>query len=149
MDRRLVASLNRCIETCIDAERAYGVAAAIARGPELKAWFQSKADERERFVVELQRAVDDLGAFPENEGSLKGAARRHFMNLARAVEPTHDDHRVIADLLREERAALETYDEAVPEGGTDRMKPDLRVMIREQRAAIRLAQDELSRSTAA
>ena len=51
MDRRLVASLNRCIETCIDAERAYSVAAAIARSPELKAWFQAKADERERFVI--------------------------------------------------------------------------------------------------
>ena len=149
-DRKLlVAALNRCIEACVDAERAYGVAAATVRDAGLKLAFQQRAAERERFVIELQRAVVELGAFPENEGSLKGAARRRLMDFERNIEPVHEDHRVIADLVREERAGIDTYDAALPEARVDRLSPDARVMVREQRAAIELALDELTRRIAA
>jgi uncharacterized protein (TIGR02284 family) len=149
-DHRLVVSaLNRCIEACIDAQRAYGIAAATARDPGLKAYFQQRAAERERFAVELQRAVGELGAFPENQGSLRGAARRHLMDLARDLEPSHDDRRVLANLLHEERAALDAYDAALPESRVDLMSPDLRVTLREHRGAMELAHDQLAQRIAA
>jgi uncharacterized protein (TIGR02284 family) len=144
----LVSALNRCIEACIDAQRAYGAAAAMARDAILKTVFQQHADERERFAVELQRAVSALGAYPENQGSLGGAARRRFMDIERDLEPAHDDRRVLADLLREERAALETYDAALPEARVELLAPDARVMLREQRAAMQLAQSDLARRIA-
>src|SRR5512144_833505 len=69
--QRIVAWLNRCIEACVDSERAYGIAAATARDPNLKMLFQSRADERGEFVIGLQHAVTLLGAFPENQGTAR------------------------------------------------------------------------------
>lgn len=149
-DRRLlVAALNRCIEACIDAQRAYGSAAAMARDVALKDFFLSRASERARFTLELQRAVSALGAFPENRGTLRGAARRRLMDLARELEVYHDDHHVIAELLREEHAAIATYDAAVPEARVELMSPDLRVALREQRGAMQIALGQLSDRIAA
>ena len=147
--RLLVASLNRCIEACIDAQRAYGNAAAMARDGHLKDFFHAREDERGRFVQDLQRAVIAFGAFPENRGTLRGAARRRLMDITRDLVPRHDDHRVMAELLREERAAIDAYEAAMPEARVELMSPDLRVALREQRGAMELAYDELSHRIAA
>jgi uncharacterized protein (TIGR02284 family) len=145
--QRVVAWLNRCIEACVDAERAYGIAAATARDPNLKALFQSREGERAEFVMGLQRAVAELGAFPENQGTARGALRRRWMDLERGLEPVHDDRHVIASVLREERAAMAAYDATLPE--LEDMPLDVRVMLREQRSAMEIAAGELSRRTAA
>lgn len=144
---RVIAWLNRCIEACVDAERAYGIAAATARDPSLKMLFQSRAEERGEFVIGLQHAVSQLGAFPENQGTARGALRRRWMDLERGLEPVHDDRHVIANVLREERAALAAYDATLPE--LEEMPLDVRVMLREQRSAMELAAGELTRRAAA
>lgn len=144
----LVAALNRCIEACIDAQRAYSAASATARDPSLKNVFLAHAGERERFAVDLQRAVSELGAYPENQGTLRGAARRRIVDLRRDLEPAHDDRRVVASLLREEHAALDAYDAALPEARAELLPPDVRVLVREQRSAIELAEGELTRAAA-
>ncbi len=145
--QRVVAWLNRCIEACVDAERAYGIAAATARDPNLKTLFQTREGERGDFVLGLQRAVAQLGAFPENQGTARGALRRRWMDLERGLEPVHDDRHVIANVLREERAAMAAYDATLPE--LEEMPLDVRVMLREQRDAMAIAAGELSRRTAA
>jgi len=147
-DKLLVASLNQCIEVCIDAERAYAIAAATARDASLKTFLRAQCNERADFVQRLQRAVVELGAYPENEGTTKGALRRRFMDIERGFEPWHDDRRVIADALREERAARDSYDRALPAARADEMPIDVRIMLREQRAAMELASDELGRQLA-
>lgn len=145
----IVLSLNKCIEACVDAQRAYGVAAAEARDPSLKTAFQHRADERARFVIALQSFVSKLGAFPENQGSLRGALRRRWMEIEQAIEPAHDDHRVLSDVLREERAALETYSHELPDTLIDELPEDVRVMLREQRGAMHADFEYLSRHLAA
>jgi uncharacterized protein (TIGR02284 family) len=140
----LVATLNRCIEACVDAERAYGVAAATAREPSLKSFFRARFNERAEFVLELQRAAYDLGSWPENEGTTKGAMRRRWMDVTRGFEPLHDDHRVVASMIREEQAARDAYD-TIPAARADEMPLEIRVMLREQRGAMELASDELAR----
>ncbi len=141
----VVASLNRCIEACVDAERAYGVAAATARDPKLKVLFLTRADERAEFVMGLQRAIAQLGAWPENQGTAKGAIRRRWMDLEHGFERMHDDRRIISNVLREERAAIAVYDAALPEARVETMPIDVRVMLREQRSAMEIASDDLSR----
>jgi uncharacterized protein (TIGR02284 family) len=145
----LIASLNRCIEVCMDSQRAYGVAAAMVRAPSLKALFQSRADERARFVLDLQVAVCKTGGFPVNQGSLKGAVRRRWMDIEQSIEPTHDDYRVMADLVREERTTLDGYNAAMPQTKTDELPEDVRVMVREHRGAFQLALADLSKHLAA
>jgi uncharacterized protein (TIGR02284 family) len=147
-DKLLVAALNRCIEVCIDAERAYAIAAATAREPSLKSFLRAQCNERADFVQRLQRAVGDLGAWPENEGTTKGALRRRFMDIERGLEPWHDDRRVLADALREERAARDAYERALPAARADEMPIDVRIMLREQRASMENASDELARRLA-
>jgi uncharacterized protein (TIGR02284 family) len=141
--RMVVASLNRCIEACVDTERAYGVAAATVRDPKLKVLFQSRADERSEFVMGLQRAISQLGGWPENQGTATGAIRRRLSDLEHGLEPSHRDRRVIGSVLREERAAIATYDAALPEARVEGMPIDIRVMLREQRSAMQLASDDL------
>lgn len=145
----VVSALNRCIEICIDAERAYAIAAATARDAALKTYLRAQCNERADFVQRLQRAVADLGAYPENEGTTKGALRRRFMDIERGLEPWHDDRRVIADALREERSARDAYERALPVARADEMPIDVRVMLREQRAAMERASDELAQRLAA
>ena len=50
--------------------------------------------------MDLQRAIASLGGFPENQGSARGAARRRWMDMARNLEPAHDDRHVVAELAR-------------------------------------------------
>ena len=145
----IVLSLNKCIEACVDAQRTYGVAAVEARDPSLKTAFQHRADERARFVIALQAFVSKLGAFPENQGTLRGALRRRWMEIEQAVEPAHDDNRVLSDLLREERAALETYTHEVSDNLVDQLPEDARVMLREQRGAMQADFEDLARHLAA
>ena len=144
-NKLLVAALNRCIEVCIDAERAYAIAAATARDASLKTFLRAQCNERADFVQRLQHAVSELGAFPENEGTTKGALRRRFMDIERGLEPWHDDRRVLADALREERASRDAYERALPAARADEMPIDVRIMLREQRASMELASDELAR----
>ena len=148
-NRLLVAALNRCIEACIDAERAYAIAGSTARHPLLKTFLRERSNERAEFVQRLQSVVARLGAYPENEGTAKGAFRRRFMDLERGIEPWHDDRRVIADVLREERAARDAYERALPAARADEMPLDVRIMLREQRGAMERASDELGRWLAA
>jgi uncharacterized protein (TIGR02284 family) len=145
----LITALNRCIEACVDAERAYGIAAAEVRDPSLKSQFQRRADERLAFVIALQDAVRRLGAFPTNQGTFRGAVRRRFMELEQGIEPRHDPHRVLADLLREEQATLDAYRLALPESRVEDMPEDVRVMVREQRGALEIGLAELSHRLAA
>ena len=144
----VVTALNRCIEICIDAERAYAIAAATARDASLKTFLRAQCNERADFVQRLQRAVADLGAYPENEGTTKGALRRRFMDIERGLEPWHDDRRVITDALREERSARDAWESALPAARADEMPIDVRIMLREQRAAMERASDELGQRLA-
>src|SRR5580693_9390054 len=100
--KRIGTVLNGCIEVCIDGQQMYAVAAGDVRDASLKEMLQRHSDQRADFVIRLQQALVKLGFTPENEGSLRGAARRHFTEARRALEPKHDDYTVLRSCVRDE-----------------------------------------------
>jgi uncharacterized protein (TIGR02284 family) len=134
ISKELVRALNRCIETCTDGEKGYGVAAADVRAPELKALFHTYAKQRGDFVVALQEAIRTLGGFPENEGTLRGALHRSWMTC-RGLVTGRKDRDILEGCAFGERAALDAY-EAADRAVVHAVPDDLRALVREQYADI-------------
>jgi uncharacterized protein (TIGR02284 family) len=136
--KRIGTVLNGCIEVCIDGQQMYAVAAGDVRDASLKEMLQRHSDQRADFVIRLQQALVKLGFTPENEGSLRGAARRHFTEARRALEPKHDDYTVLRSCVRDEEAALRQYTKAV-QAIHSSLPVDVRVLLDEQLGCIQSA----------
>jgi uncharacterized protein (TIGR02284 family) len=141
---RIATVLNNCIEVCIDGQKTYAIAAAAVRNPVLKEMLQQHSDQRASFVIRLQEAMGSLGLTPENEGSLRGSARRAFIEAIRALEPKHDDHAILRLCVRDEEAALRQYAAATRTIHRD-LPLDVRVLLDEQQACIQSALDATRR----
>ncbi|HSO39402.1 MAG TPA: PA2169 family four-helix-bundle protein [Labilithrix sp.] len=143
--RALLSSINRCIEAAADAQKGYAVAAADVRDGALKTLFQLRSDERAAFVVALQRAVSELGGWPENQGTVEGALHRAWMEARLAVEGRLD-RTVLLECERGERAGLKVYEAALWLASSN---PDVPQRVREtigsQLAAIRDALEDLAK----
>jgi uncharacterized protein (TIGR02284 family) len=140
-DKDVVLVLNQLIETCTDGEKGYAIAAADVRDAGLKIALGGWSDERAAFVKELRALVAKIGGAPESEGTLRGTLHRTLMQLREALE-IRSDRLVLEECERGDRAALETYDNALrrlPKG----VDPAMRAAIERQTATIRASLGEL------
>ncbi len=140
--RRVAALLNGCIEVCIDGQKTYAIAAANVRNPLFKQMLQRHSDQRADFVIRLQETLTKLGLAPENEGTVRGMARRRIMETRHALEPTHSDYTVLRQCIYDEVTALQRYSAAVRAMGQLDLSVDVRVLLDEQVASIRGALEE-------
>ncbi len=126
---KIVATLNRCIEACLDGEKGYGIAAADVRDRDLKTELIDRARTRGEYAMTLQHLVEKLGAFAENQGTARGALHRGLIDARLAIEG-RSDLTVLEECLRGEGAALEVYEEALERaeelGATDEIRSTLR-----------------------
>jgi uncharacterized protein (TIGR02284 family) len=141
---KIIRTLNTCIEVCIDGEKGYAIAAANVRDETLKALFHKYAEQREDFVRALQRAIDNLGGYAENEGSTKGTLHRGLSGARIALEGRTDEV-ILGECERGELGALAAYDRAFAKVSLDAMPPNVRSLLIEQRAAIQSAYDDITR----
>jgi uncharacterized protein (TIGR02284 family) len=116
----IVFALNTCIEACTDGEKGYALAAADVRDPELKEICLERAVARAHFVAALQQAVEELGGFPENQGSAMGTAHRGWVSVRKLVEG-RSDRMIAEECERAEHLGLNAYQVALrhaplPEG---------------------------------
>lgn len=137
-DRRAVlAALNRCIEAASDAQKGYATAAADVRAPELKTLFQLRSEERAEYVLGLQRAVSELGGWPENRGTAGGALHRVWIE-ARLAVAGRNDAAVLMECERGERSCMSAYDTLLFFAGSNATLPfSLRAMIAKQHGGVR------------
>ena len=142
--KAIIYALNTFIETCTDGEKGYGVAAADVREPWLKTLFERKSMERADFVVDLQFAIQKLGASPENEGTAKGAAHRAWID-ARVVLEGRTDRAIVEECSRGEQAAVKAYEKAFLRAPLETMPSDVRNMIQLQYEAIQASFEEIRR----
>lgn len=138
--RRAIRALNACIEISTDGEKGYASAAADVRDRVLKALFMQYAKQRAEFVIALQDAIHLLGGSPENEGTLRGALHRGFLDARRALEGK-GDRLVLIECERGERAALVAYERAFREVTLGGGSPSVLHLLGEQTAAIKGAHD--------
>lgn len=135
--KELIRALNRCIETCMDGEKGYALAAADVRAPELKSLLHKYSEQRGNFVLALQAAIRKLGGYPENEGTFGGPIHRGWMSLRRIIEG-RSDRVILQDCIQGEEAAIRAF-EAVDRSVIHAVPEDLRALLQEQYADIHVA----------
>jgi uncharacterized protein (TIGR02284 family) len=135
---KAVATLNSLIETCRDGERGFRTAAEGITDPEVRRLFEQYAQQRGRFVRELQQAVAALGGTPETSGSVSGSVHRGWMNI-KSLVTGQDEQAIIAEAERGEDVAKAAFESAARE----QMPPDPRALIARMAAQVREAHDRV------
>lgn len=142
VDPAIISALNRCIEACIDGEKGYGIAAADVRDAELKTELIDRARARGEYAITLQRLVEKLGAFAENQGTNKGALHRGLMD-ARLALGGRSDAVVLEECLRGDGAAIAVYEESMRRVEEEGASEEIRGALLSQLNALRYAFVEL------
>lgn len=89
-----IDALNRLIEATLDSVDGYDRAAQITESRRFQAAFIERAKERRLVVRRLQDRVRELGAEPEDEGSILAKAHRAFL----AVRDRVDESAIVAEV---------------------------------------------------
>ena len=131
-------TLNGLIEVCRDGARGFKLAADHVSDPELKRIFSDTARQRDLFAAELLPYAQRLGGENDAPGTAKGALHRGWMMIKDAMTG-YDDRAVLAEAVRGESVAVDTYADAV----TSLLPPNARPVIERQYSAIRTVQGEL------
>ncbi|MDB4998282.1 MAG: family four-helix-bundle protein [Myxococcaceae bacterium] len=127
---QIAETLNGLVETCVDGEKGFAEAAADARDPELKSFFQTRSQERAAFVAALQSEVIALGRFAENQGTARGTLHRVWTAAREGIEG-HRDRLVLDECDLGERTAKRVYEKALNEM-IDRVPPLTRQLVQNQ-----------------
>src|ERR1700704_2890151 len=103
--KKIVSKLNDLIETCRDALNGFKDAIENVKSLDLKDLFNKLAEERAKFVQELQLEVRRLGGEAEKTGSTAGALHRVWMDI-KGTLTGKDDHAILAECERGEDSAV-------------------------------------------
>jgi uncharacterized protein (TIGR02284 family) len=143
----VVGALNRCIQTCIDGERAFAAAVSDVHDPDIKALFVVLAKQRTDFVFALQGVVEMLGGIPDDDGSTDGTTDRTYSLLVRRVTRP-SDRTVVTHAEKQERRSRATYVAILQDPVLENAPPTVLQMLRRQYDAIRRAHEEMRRKLA-
>jgi len=104
--------LNGLIETARDGERGYLTAAADVKNSELRSIFEEYAEQRRKFVRELEAEVERLGGRPVESGSVAAAVHRGWIDLKGAISGG-GVHAIVAACETGEDAAQAAFERVV------------------------------------
>ena len=135
-----VTVLNSLITTTIDSANGFDEAANDARSERFQTMFREYASERRQCVQRLQNEVRRLGGTVEDDGSVKAAAHRTWLNLKDAL--TGDsDKQIVEEVERGEDYIKEKYEMALKD---DKLSAETRAAINEAFASVRSGHDRAS-----
>ena len=106
---RVAAVLERCIQASKDAQDGFALAAAHAREPELRVFFERAATQRGEFVAALRGFVEGLGLQDGIQGSVLGTLHRAAMDVRLAVH-RGSDRVLLEECDRGEKEGQKTYE---------------------------------------
>lgn len=135
-----VKVLNTLITTTIDSANGFEEAANDARSDRFQTMFRDYAAERRRCVQRLQDEVRRLGGTPEDDGSVKAAAHRTWLNLKDAVAGD-SDKQIIEEVERGEDYIKSKYETALQD---DDLSVQTRSVIDEAFSSVRSGHDRAS-----
>jgi len=134
----VIATLNDLIETCKDGEEGFRACAENAKDPQLKMFFERKAQRCATGASQLQQKVRALGGDPERSSSTTGAMHRAWVNIRAAVTGM-DDYAILAECERGEDVAKRAYEKALEQD----LLPDVRHLIATQYREVKMNHDEV------
>lgn len=135
-----VKVLNSLITTTIDSANGFEEAANDARSDRFKMMFREYGSERRQCVAKLQQEVRRLGGTPEDDGSVKAAAHRRWLNLKDAVTG-ESDKQIIEEVENGEDYIKNKYEEALRD---DKLSATARSVITEAFGSVREGHDRAS-----
>jgi len=137
-NKEAISVLNDLIETLKDGEKGFRIAAQGVDRKDLQQHFLKYAEQRSKFVDELQREVRKVGGDPDESGSLAGAIHRGWINIKSAVTG-QDEESVLAECERGEDSAVRNYEEALKKN----LPESVRSLIQKQYAQVQEAHDTI------
>jgi len=137
-NKEAISVLNDLIETLKDGEKGFRIAAQGVDRKDIQQLFLKYAEQRSKFVDELQREVRKLGGDPDESGSLAGAIHRGWINIKSAVTG-QDEESVLAECERGEDSAVRNYEEALKKN----LPESVRSLIQKQYAQVQEAHDTI------
>ena len=139
MDRDdVIGTLNDLIETCKDGEEGFRTCADTVKNPQLKAFFEQKAERCRIGGAQLQQKVRELGGDPERGGSMSGAADRFWVNIRSSIAGM-DEHAILDECERGEDTAKRAYENALQED----LPADVRTLIGKQYREVKMNHDSV------
>ncbi len=127
--------LNNLLEKNYDTEKGYKYAAENVENPELKSFFNERAQERYDFGHELKSEIRNFGESPEKGSSFTGDVMRSWMNLKTHIS-SNKEEAILEETVRGEKAAVDEYNEVMKEVD---MPPSTQNVLLKQRNAITAA----------
>jgi uncharacterized protein (TIGR02284 family) len=135
----VISTLNNLIETCKDGQEGFMTASNGVKNTELKALFQTYAQQRAQFAAELQAEVRRLGGDPEKSGSVAGTLHQGWMDIKAAVTGG-DEGAIISECESGEDSTVKNYQDAINEG---HLPADVRTIVERQYAQVKEAHDRI------
>lgn len=126
------------IETCKDGQKGYQDAAAHAKRPDLKTFFNEQSLERSRSAGELEAELIRLGK-PDKKvsGSVSGSLRRAWIDTK--VSLGGGDKTILESVEAGEDKAKESYQKAQ----TADLPENIAQIVRRQAASVQQAHDQV------
>jgi len=137
-NKEAISVLNDLIETLKDGEKGFRIAAQGVDRKDIQQLFLKYAEQRSKFVDELQREVRKLGGDPDESGSLAGAIHRGWINI-KSVVTGQDEESVLAECERGEDSAVRNYEEALKKN----LPESVRSLIQKQYTQVKEAHDTI------
>src|SRR5438046_10209981 len=77
----VIGTLNDLIETSKDGEEGFRTCADAVKNPQLKSFFEQKAERCRLGAAQLQQKVRELGGDPERGSSMTGQLHRFWVDI--------------------------------------------------------------------
>ena len=139
MDRDdVIGTLNDLIETSKDGEEGFRTCADAVKTPQLKAFFEQKAERCRIGASQLQQKVRELGGDPRPDVEPE-AMRRTADRAAAFGIGGMDEHAVLDECERGEDFAKRAYEEALQ----DDLPADVRTLIGKQYREVKMNHDSV------
>ncbi|TMJ58968.1 MAG: PA2169 family four-helix-bundle protein [Alphaproteobacteria bacterium] len=139
MDRDdVIGTLNDLIETSKDGEEGFRTCADAVKNPQLKSFFEQKAERCRLGAAQLQQKVRELGGDPERSSSMTGQLHRFWVDIRSRITGM-DEHAVLDECERGEDSAKRAYEEALQED----LPADVRTLIGKQYREVKMNHDSV------
>ena len=127
--------LNDLLEKNYDTEKNYKFAAENTKNPELRAFFNERAQERYDFGHELKSEIRNYGEAPQKGSSFSGDLQRTWLNLKTNLS-SNKEEALLEESAKGEKAAVEEYHEVLEDRT---LRPTTETILRKQKDAITAA----------
>ena len=139
MDRdEVIATLNGLIATSRDGEEGFRTCAEAVKNPQLKTFFEQKAERCALGAAQLQGKVREFGGDPGQSGSTAGVLHRFWINI-RSTLAGMDEHAILDECERGEDAAKRAYEDALKKD----LPADVRLLIQKQYREVKANHDSV------